>query len=128
MIKFPLLTILLFVFGSAFAQTQTEKEVKDLICGKWQLTHMEMGGQKVPVPPEFAETYLEMKADGTLIEIDPSKEQKGKWSYDHKTKTLITNDEDGEKKHELIKISDTELIIKSDLDGMMVNLIMKKAK
>ena len=124
--KFPLLAILLFVFGSAFSQTQTEKEVKDLLMHKWKLTHFEMNGQKSPVPAEIGDSFLDIKADGVLIEIDPSKETKAKWSYDHKTKTFTTDDEDGVKKHELIKISDTELILKSDLEGMLINLILKR--
>ena len=125
--KLPLLVILLFVGAFAFGQTQSEKEVKDLLTHKWKVTHMEMNGQKTPIPEELGEIFLEMKADGTFIGTEPGgKEEKGKWSYDHKTKTITTVDEEGEKKHELIKVSDTELTIKSDLDGMLISLIMKR--
>ena len=68
--KFPLLTIVLFLFTASFAQTQTEKEVKDLLAHKWKLTHMEQGGQKMEVPAEFGDSFLDFKADGTITEID----------------------------------------------------------
>src|SRR6185436_10210685 len=101
MTKFPLLAILLFIGASAFAQTQTEKEIKDLLCHKWKLTHMESGGQKIPVPTEFGDSFLDFKADGTVIEIDASEEQKAKWTYDHKTKTITTEDKEGTEKYEI---------------------------
>ena len=126
MTKFPLLAILLFIGISGFSQTQTEQEIKALLCHKWKVTHMEVGGQKVAVPAEFSELYLDIKSNGTLIEIEPEGEHKGTWSYQHKTKTFITDDEDGIKKHEIVKINETEFIMKSDLKGLLMSLIMKR--
>ena len=124
--KFFLFGILLFVFASSSAQTQTEKEIRGLLCHKWTVTHFEIQGQKTPMPAEFSDNFLDIKPDGTIIEKDPTEEIKGKWSYDHKTMTFTTDDKDGIIKHEIIKISETELIFKSELEGTLVNLIMKR--
>jgi Lipocalin-like domain len=124
--KFPLLAILLFVFGSAFSQTQTEKQVKDLLVHKWKLTHMEEGGQKIAVPAEFGDSFLDFNADGTITEIDSKSQEKGKWSYDHKTKTITSEVKKEVVKYEVIKITDTELVIKATIEDMVMNLYMKR--
>ena len=130
MTKFLLLTILLFTGISSFAQTQTEKEVLELLSHKWKVTDVELNGEKQPAHSEFGDVFLELKADGSFIANDPGKkEQKGKWSYDHKGKTLIIIGEEKQKKkkHELIKISDSDLIIKMGEDGIILTLILKRA-
>ena len=126
MTKIPLLTILLFIGASAFAQTQTEKEIKDLLCHKWKLAFVEMGDQKIPPPAEAGDSFLDFKADGSVLEIDKTGEEKAKWTYDHKTKTITTVDKDGTVKYEIIRISETELIVKATEEGMTFNLIMKR--
>jgi len=127
--KILLFSVFLFITASSFAQkdtTRSEQEVKTLLCHKWKVTHIEMNGQKIPLPPELGESSLEIIADGTLIEKDATEEIKGKWSYDHKTKILTTDDRDGIIKHVILKISETELIFKSEVDGTEMNLIMKR--
>ena len=86
--KIPLLAFVLFLFTASFAQTQTEKEVKDLLAHKWKLTHMEQYGKKSEIPDAFEESFLDFKADGAILMIDPEKEEKGKWTYDQKKKPL----------------------------------------
>ena len=127
MTKFPLLAILLFIGVSAFSQTQTEKEIKDLLVTKWKLTHMEQGGQKMELPAEFGESFLDFKADGTVFMIDSEKSEKGKWTYDHKTKTVSTESEDEKQKFEIIKISPTELVIKGTFEETTMTMYLKKA-
>ena len=124
--KFPLLAIVLFLFSASFAQTQTEKEVKDLLAHKWKLTHMEQGGQKMEVPAEFGDSFLDFKADGTITEIDQTGEEKGKWSYDHKTKTVTSDVKEEKVKYEILKITATELVMKATMEGMTMSLYMKK--
>jgi len=126
MTKFPLLAILLFIGASTFAQTQTEKEIKDLLAHKWKLTHIEQAGQKMPVPPEMGDSFLDFKADGTILMIDSEKEEKGKWSYDHKTKTVTTKSEEEVQKFEVIKISETELLIKATMEEMTIGMYLKR--
>jgi len=126
MTKFPLFAILLFIGASTFAQTQSEKETNDLLSHKWKLTFVEMGGQKIPPPAEAGDSFLDFKADGSLLQIDTTGEEKAKWTYDHKTKTITTVDKDGTEKYEIIKISETELIVKATEEGMTFNLIMKR--
>ena len=38
----------------------------------------------------------------------------------------ISNDKEGEKKHELVRVSATELVMKSIIEGMTIMLVMKK--
>ena len=126
MTKFPLLVILLFIGASSFAQTQTEKEIKDLLVHKWKLTHVEQGGQKVPLPAELGDSFLDFKADGTILMIDSDATEKGKWSYDHKTKT-VTTESDGEvQKFEVMKISVTELYIKGTFEETKMGMYLKR--
>ena len=125
MTKTPLLAILLFINLSALAQPKTEQEVRSLLCHKWKVTHMETAERKVAVPAEY-ELYMDIRSNGTLIELEPEGEHNGKWKYEHETRTFITDDDDGIKKHEVIKINEKEFIIKSDLGGELVNLIMKR--
>jgi len=124
--KFPLLAIVLFLFTSSFAQTQTEKEVKDLLVHKWKLTHMEQGGQKIEVPAEFGDSFLDFKADGTITEIDSEGQEKGKWSYDHKTKTITSEVKEEKIKYDVLKITATELVMKATVEGMTMSLYMKR--
>ena len=127
MTKFTLLAILLFIGSSVFAQTQTEKEVKDLLAHKWKLTHVEIGGQKIEVPVGAGDSFLDFKADGTLLKIDSEDEQKGKWTYDHKTKTITSKDEDGEENYEIVKISDIEFSFKVTDEGQTMIMTLKRA-
>ena len=127
MTKFPLLVVLLFISASAFAQTQTEKETKDLLVHKWKLTHMEQDGKKAEVPAAFGESFLDFKADGTVLMIDSEQTEKGKWKYDHKIKTIITESEEEVQKFEIIKISATELVIKGAFEEMTMTMYLKRA-
>jgi len=126
MTKTSLFAILLFIGASSFAQTQTEKEIKDLLAHKWKLTLIEMGGQKLEVPPGVGDSFLDFKADGTILKIDPQKEQKGKWTYDHKTKIITTEDEDGVEKYEIVKISETEFTFKATHEGQAMTMFLKR--
>jgi hypothetical protein len=126
MTKFPLLAILLFVGASAFAQTQTEKEIKELLVHKWKLTEIEQDGLKVPVPAGVGDSFLDFKSDGTVLMIDSQETEKSKWSYDHKTKTVTTKSDEDEQKFEIIKISATELIIKGTMEEMTMTMYLKK--
>jgi hypothetical protein len=126
MTKFPLLAVMLLITASAFAQTQTEKEIKELLCHKWKLTHMEQDGKKMEVPAAFGESFLDFRADGTILMIDAEKEEKNKWSYDHKTKTITTQSEAEVQKFEIIKISATELVLNGILEDMKMGMYMKR--
>ena len=124
--QIPLLAILLFIGASASAQTQTEKEIKDQLTHKWKVTHMEQGGQKMPLPAEFGNSFLDLKADGTVLMIDSEKTERGKWTYDHKTKTVTTVTEEETQKFEVVKISETELVIKTTMEEMTLGMYLKR--
>jgi hypothetical protein len=126
MMKFPLLAILLFISGSAFAQTQTEKEIKSLLTNKWKATQVKAGDQILPIQAALETAFLDIKPNGTLIAGESTKQKNGKWRYDHKTKTLTTEMEKNTLKHEVVRISKTELVLRSVIEGIILNLSMKR--
>jgi hypothetical protein len=126
--RISLFAVLLFIGVFAVAQTQSEKEIKVLLANKWKLTHVEFGGQKIEMPPEAGDSFLDFKADGTILKIDSEGEIKGKWSYDHSTKIINTEDEDGVEKYEILKISETEFSFKTTAEGQTVSMTLKRVK
>jgi hypothetical protein len=121
-----ILPILLFISASAFAQKQTEKEIKTLLCHKWKASEVKAGDQILPIPSGADINFLNIKTDGTFTAGDPNKQKKGKWRYDHKTKTLTTEAEDKVVKHEIIKITKTELRLKTTIEGIVLDINMKR--
>jgi hypothetical protein len=126
--RVSLFAVLLFTGMFAVAQTQSEKEIKVLLAYKWKLTHVELGGQKIEMPPEAGDSLLDFKADGTILKIDSEGEVKGKWTYDHPTKIISTEDIGGVEKYEILKISETELSFKTIADGQAVSMTLKRVK
>ena len=121
--KFSLLAILLLIVESVFAQTHSEKEIKDLLSHKWKAIYMEEDGQKIPTPGEW---LIDLKTDGTLIMFDFEGQTKGKWSYSHKTKTLTTTLELDPRHFDVVKVSETELVLKITEDGVTMTMYMKR--
>ena len=118
--KFSLLANFLFIVGSVFGQTHSEQEIKNLLAHKWKASHTEEGGQKMPVPPGARDWFLHLKADGTFNMVDAEGEKKGRWSYDHRTKTLtVSNEIDPSDpwKFDVIKINETELAMRLAEEG-----------
>ena len=126
MTKFPLLAILLFIGGFVFGQTHSEKEIKELLAHKWKATHMEEGGLKTPLPAEAGDWFLDLKADGTLIMVDSEGQKKGKWNYDHKTKTLTATTDLDPWNFQLVKVSATELVLKATENGVTTTGYLKR--
>ena len=124
--RLSIFPILLFISLAPFAQKQSEKEVKNLLCHKWKLDHAKAGDERFNLPPGFGNTFLDIKSNGTVISGDPNKQKKGKWRYDHKTKTLITETEGNSLKHQLIKITKTLLILKSTIETIQLEMVMKR--
>ena len=128
MIKFSLFITALIIFNFSYSQVQTEKEIRNLLCHKWKPDSIETREQKIPVPLGIEETFLDMKTDGILITGDLTTQQKGKWYYDHKTKTLtIEKESDDVLKYELVKITENELTLKFTIqDEMSMTIVMKR--
>jgi len=127
--RFSLLTIVVFLCAASFAQTQSEKEIKGMLTYKWKPIHMEKDGQKMPAPAEAGDWFLDIKADGTFIMLDSDGLEKGRWSYDHKTKNFIASNEIDPSdpwKFEVIKVTKTELVLKVTEEGMTMKLYWKR--
>jgi len=131
MTKFSLLAIVLFISASIFGQIQSEKEIKSLLAHKWKATHMEEGGQKMPVPAEASDWFLDIKADGTFIMLDSEGLKQSKWNYDHRTKTFTVSNEIDPLdpwKFEIIKVTETELAMKMKEEGETMIMYLKRVK
>jgi len=100
-----------------------------MLAHKWKPTHLEEGGQKIPVSADTGDWFLDIKADGTYILLDDEGQKKGKWSYDHKTKNFIARNEIDPLDpwtFEVIKVSETELILKVIEEGMTMKMYFKR--
>ena len=130
-------TLILFLFallaalsntvsGQSKVPQRTAQDIKSMLCHKWKLTHMEANGKRMALPPEMGEATVTFKSDGTLIETDEGQKFGGKWTYFHKSMTLLIDDKDGKQKQNILKLTPTQLILKSDYKGLSMNMIMKK--
>ena len=107
---------------------KTEQEIKTLLCKKWKITHMEAEGKRFPVPPEMSESYVTFQQDGSFTEVEEGNTFNGRWTYDHKTKTINTDDKDGKESHKVLTLTTELLILKSNFQGMNMNLVMKSVR
>jgi len=126
MIRISLFIVLFFISAFSFAQKQSEKEVKSLLCGKWKIDYAKVGDERFPLLPDFRNTFLDIKTNGTVIAGDPSKQKKGKWRYDHKTKTFTATTEKEPWIFELVKISRIELVMKKTMEGIPMVMYLKR--
>ena len=97
-----------------------------MLCHKWKLITMQAGEEQKNALPPGGNLYMLFKNDGTFIDISDGKEQPGKWIYDHKTMTLKTGDMKATEPHTIVKITTTDLIIKSDSEGSTVTMTLKR--
>jgi len=128
MAKISLLAILLFTGAASMAQKQSEKEVKILLCHKWKIDYAKVGDERFPLPPDFRNTFLDIKSNGTVVAGNIDKQKKGKWRYDHKAKSFIVTAETDPWKFELIKVSQTELVMKMTEEGITMTMFLKRLK
>ena len=124
--KIVSISISLFICLASLAQKQSEKEVKSLLCHKWKIDYAKAGDERFPLPPGLGSTFLDIKSNGTVIAGDPNKQKQGKWRYDHKTKTLTTETGSNSLKHEIIKITKTSLVLKSTIETIQLDIVMKR--
>jgi hypothetical protein len=119
-------TLSITSFGQSTASQKTEQEVKNMLCHKWKVSQMEVQGKRIGFPPDWDASIITFNNDGTLIEVSEGKSYQGKWTYEHKTMSIITNDKDGIEKQQILKITSNQLIIKSKYQEMPMNLIMQR--
>ena len=119
-------SISLFVCLASFAQKQSEKEVKGLLCHKWKIDYAKAGDERFPLPANLGNTYLDIKSNGTVVAGDPNKQKRGKWTYDHKRKTFTSTTEKEPVIFELVKISRIELVMKQTIEGIPITMYLKR--
>lgn len=123
---------LFFIFASVSTGAQNlsklpdEAQVLSLLCHQWNLTYIEGKGKKFNVPGNTPQLHLEFNKDGSLNESAGKKSFKGKWSYNHSTRTITTDDQDGKEAYTLVNISDAELVIRNKIKGIEVNLGLQR--
>jgi hypothetical protein len=99
---------------------QTEQETRTLLCHKWKAVSIEIQGEKESQDEDLYITFLK---DGTFIDSDNgNKPSKEKWTYNHKTKTLIT----GDIIKKIVTINEKELKLSTEMDGQNIIVTLKR--
>jgi hypothetical protein len=117
---------LLSAFSQDASKPLAEQDVKSLLCHKWNLSYLEGMGKKISVPGKSPQLLLEFVKDGTLNEKAGKKNYTGKWSYNHDTHIITTNDQDGKEEYTIVNISEAELVIRNKFKRVIVNLGMQR--
>jgi len=104
---------------------QTEQEVRKLLMHKWKITGMDLDGRTIPMPEEMTE-FFTFKANNIFIDNSDGKDSKGKWTYNHKTKTITTTEDGDIQLHKIVKLTGTDLVVTAKTDEGMSNLLLKR--
>ncbi|MBI1782221.1 MAG: hypothetical protein HYR66_12785 [Sphingobacteriales bacterium] len=114
----------------------SEDSITTLLCKKWEINYVIMGGMKIERIPGATEINYEFNKDKTFLMTsdDPKDKTKGTWSFDPKKK-IIRLTINGNSKMKIISIKEGELIMLADTkeatpgDPMEIKLYYKiKAK
>lgn len=114
------------IFAQNFFANLTDIEAKKMICHKWKLISLEAKNKKIDVPKKAPTVSLTFLSDGKLIESAGNKEFNGTWSYNHTTKTLTTNDQDGKEDQKILNITNETFVMQSKIKGIIVNLWLQR--
>ena len=114
-------------FGQTPATKQSTQDVKRALCHMWELTHMEAQGKRFTLPSGTGASFMTLKPDGTFIEMSEGQNSPGTWSYAPQSNTITTVDKTGKESHKVLKISASQLVLKNRYEGMLMNMIFKRA-
>jgi hypothetical protein len=103
-----------------------EQDVRSLLCHKWNLAYLEGLGKKISVTGKSPQLLLQFNNDGTLNESSGKKNYSGKWSYNHSTHLITTDDQDGREEYTIVTLSVEELVIRSKFKGVKFNMGMQR--
>lgn len=107
----PLL-IPVFLFSQTLDEVKNKKEIIPLLSHNWK-ADLKTDSTVVLYPPPETFSSIHFFADGS-VSMNTLTDAKGTWSYDVKTRTLILTFSDHVLKWNLIKLTDKEMIFKSD--------------
>ena len=115
--KLKKLLFLFFIFISlnSYSQVQNlnEDETLTLISSeKWYLAYVIFDGEK-EIDSENTD-WVHFHRNGVHEYTDEGDYEKGKWSYNHNTYTLTTNDLDGVIEYKIISLSKTEFVLENE--------------
>ena len=130
-LRLALVFLLSLVVTSGHAQSglpKTEQAARVMLCTKWKIVSLEAQGKKMVVQPGMGETYMVLKPDGTFTEIEDNISYKGKWTYNHISKVLFTDDKDGKQNNRVIKLTPDKLVIYSPYQGMPMPMTITLAR
>jgi len=103
--------------------------VQTILCKKWEVDYVLMGGMKIGRIPGAAEINYEFNKDKTFLMTsnDPKDKKKGTWSYDPKKKSIKLTLSGGTntqivslKKGELVMLLDANGSVSNDLKDMQM--------
>jgi hypothetical protein len=133
--KASFLLLLLFVLTSSLlAQQQkpakTAEEIKTSFCHKWKLISMEATGKKSMPFPTKDRTLMIFNTDQTFVSkvtiSGHESDDLAPWTYDHKSMTITIDDHGQILQYKITKITETDLVLGIEMDGMKTNLILKR--
>lgn len=108
--------------GQSTNSQKSEQEVKDMLCHKWYPVSMKQNGEAIPMEKEDSALYIIFRKDGTFIDYFEGDSPSNKWTYNHKTMTIITAHE----AKKIVRIDDRELVLMYKQDGISLILTLKR--
>lgn len=126
---FALISLSVHIFAQPKQRVKTETEINALLCHKWEDEYMEVKGTKHAM--DNMHTFLTFKSDHTLIakvfmQGKNVSNDLERWSYDHSSMTLSVDEGHRVTKFTIIKITDTELVLSTEMNGMKSNMGYKR--
>jgi len=109
-----LLLLPIFLFSQTLDEVKNKKEIIPLLSHNWQGV-LKIDSTIEIYPPAESFTSIHFFADCSVT-MNTLTNAKGTWSYDVKTRTLTLKFSNKVFKWNLIKLTDKELIFKSDKD------------
>lgn len=122
---FTLITFL--IIASCQTNNQTEElNLKRLCSGKWTMEYVIMENQKTMLPTESGqESSMIFHEDGKHEIMSFGDAFFGEWEYNKKTNSIIMKDDGGVVEQKIEKLTDTELLLSYEVDGLTEKIGLK---
>ena len=104
------------------ASPRTEQEIKSLLCHKWQIRILNVAGEDLPMEPGDEKSFVTYFKDGTFLVESQDGNEKDKWIYNHKNKSIKSSDV--VKKIEFI--DEKKLVLSITTDGLVTKMTLAR--